>query len=94
MCLVEDTWLIKVQVRNIFKPYTANHNNCRLLCHLILILKVISANSVDPDQTVPLGALHKQTTISDVGFLGVLRVKVKGYSCMPLTPSCKITQLL
>ena len=32
---------------------TANHNNCRLLCHLLVILKVISANSVDPDQTAP-----------------------------------------
>ena len=28
----------------------ANHNNCRLLCHLLVILKVIFANSVDPDQ--------------------------------------------
>ena len=25
--------------------------NCRLLCHLLVILKVIFANSVDPDQT-------------------------------------------
>ena len=34
-------------------PYSANHNNCRLLCHLLVILKVIFANSVDPDQTAP-----------------------------------------
>ena len=27
--------------------------NCHLLCHLLVILKVISANSVDPDQTAP-----------------------------------------
>ena len=38
-----------------FNPYTANFNNCRLLCHLLVILKVISANNVDPDQTAPLG---------------------------------------
>ena len=59
-----------------------------------MILKVIFANSVDPDQTAPLGPHclpvcknrfekfarilskeHKQTTVSDAGFLGVLRVK-------------------
>ena len=62
-------------------------------------LKVIFANSVDPDQTAPLGQFdqgpqcltvcknrlekfarifsrrHKQTTFSDAGFLGILRVK-------------------
>ena len=27
------------------------HNNCCLLCLLLVILKVISANSVDPDQS-------------------------------------------
>ena len=32
-------------------PYNANHNNCHLFCHLLVILKVISANSVDPDQS-------------------------------------------
>ena len=31
----------------------SNHNNCRLLCLLLVILKVISANSVYPDQTAP-----------------------------------------
>ena len=36
-----------------FNPWTANHNNCPL-CHLLKILKVIFANSVDPDQTAPL----------------------------------------
>ena len=61
-----------------------------------MILKVISANSVDPDQTAQsdLGPYclpvcknrfekfarifsrqHKQTTFSDAGFLGILRVK-------------------
>ena len=35
-----------------------------------MILKVIFANSADPDQTAPLG----QMTFSDAGFLGVLRV--------------------
>ena len=65
-----------------------------------MILKVISANSVDPDQTAPeeqpdlgphclpvcknrfekfartFSRRHKQTTFSDAGFLGILRVKV------------------
>ena len=36
---------------------SANHNNCRLLCHLLVILKANFANSVDPDQTAPLGDL-------------------------------------
>ena len=69
-----------------------------------MILKVIFANSVDPDQTAPLGAVwsgstlqgshclalckkrfekfarifsrrHKQTTVSDAGFPGILRLK-------------------
>ena len=35
----------------------ANHNNCHLLCRLLVILKVIFAKSVDPDQTAPLGAV-------------------------------------
>ena len=34
-------------------PLTANHNNCSLLSHLLVTLKVIFANSVDPDQTAP-----------------------------------------
>ena len=29
-------------------PYTANHNNCRLLCHLLVILKVIFAKQCGP----------------------------------------------
>ena len=32
------------------------HINCRLFCHLLVILKVILTNSVDPDQTAPLFA--------------------------------------
>ena len=43
------------KVRN---PLAANHNNCRLLCHLLVILKVIFTNSVDPDQTAPLIRVH------------------------------------
>ena len=35
-------------------PLTANHNCCHLLCHLLVILQVIFANSVDPDQTAPV----------------------------------------
>ena len=66
-----------------------------------MILKVISANSVDPDQIAPWSSLiriHtvclyakiglkslqeysaddiKQTTFSDAGFLGILRVNTK-----------------
>ena len=38
-------------------------NNCRLLCRLLVILKVISANSVDPDQTAPLGAVWSGSTL-------------------------------
>ena len=71
-----------------------------VLCHLLVIFKVIFANSVDPDQTAPeeqsdlgphclpvcknrfekfariFSRRHKQTTFSDAGFLGILRVKV------------------
>ena len=46
-------------------PYTANHNNCRLLSHLLVILKVISANSVAPDQTAPLGLKSLQEYSAD-----------------------------
>ena len=38
-------------------PESASHNNSRLLCRLFVILKVFFANSVDPDQTAPLGAV-------------------------------------
>ena len=38
-------------------------NYCRLLCHLFVILKVIFANSVDPDQTAPLGAVWSGSTL-------------------------------
>ena len=38
-------------------PKSANYYNCRLLCLLPVSLKVIVANSVDPDQTAPLGAV-------------------------------------
>ena len=49
--------LQKNVVGSYFNPESASHNNCRLLCYLLLILKVIFANNVDPDQTAPLGAL-------------------------------------
>ena len=50
-----------------FNPLTANHNKCRLLCHLLVILKVIFANSVDPDQTAPpLGAVWSGSTLGTV----------------------------
>ena len=38
-------------------PQSASHNYCCLLCHLLVILKVISANSVDSDQTAPRSSL-------------------------------------
>ena len=44
-------------VKQDLNPYAANHNSCRLLCHLLVILKVIFANSVNPDQTAPVGAV-------------------------------------
>ena len=44
-----------------FNP--ANHNYCRLLCLLLVTLKVTSANSVDPDQTAPLGAVSSGSTL-------------------------------
>ena len=34
-----------------------NRSDCRLLCLLPVTFKVIVANSVDPDQTAPLGAV-------------------------------------
>ena len=79
-------------------PESASHNYCRLLCRLLVILKVIFANSVDPDQTdqgahcLPVcknrfeksarifSRRHKQTTFSDVVFLGALRVNIVSYS--------------
>ena len=42
---------IKICSKIILNPSTADHNNCRLLCHLLVILNFISPNSVDPDQT-------------------------------------------
>ena len=47
----------------IFNPKDAKHNNCRLLCLLPVTLKVIVANSVDPDETVPLGAVWSGSTL-------------------------------
>ena len=47
-----------------FSYYYVNHNNCRLLCLLPVTLKVIAANSVDPDQTPPpLGAVWSGSTL-------------------------------
>ena len=40
-----------------FNTLDAIHNNCRLLRLLSVTFKVIVANSVDPDQTAPLGAV-------------------------------------
>ena len=75
-----------------------------------MILKVISVNSVDSDQTLiwvhtvclyaKIGLIkfarifsrhHKQTTFSDAGFLGVLRVK--GLKCITLEGFQPIDQI-
>ena len=58
-----DQGLHFLQLIQQLNPKTANRNNCRLLCHLLVILKVISANSVDPDQTAPLGAVWSGSTL-------------------------------
>ena len=44
-------------------PKSASHNNCRLFFLLLVTLKVIVANSVDPDQTAPLGAVWSGSTL-------------------------------
>ena len=72
-----------------------------------MILKIIFANSVDPDQSdksphcLPACKIrfekfarifsrrHKQTTFSDAGFLGILKVNVSRYcwiSCKQCRP--------
>ena len=76
-------------------PLSASHSYCCLLCHLLVVLKVIFANSVDLKEQSDQGPhclpvcknrfekfarifsrWHiKQTTFSDAGFLGALRVK-------------------
>ena len=38
-------------------------NSCCLLCHLLVILKVIFANSMDPDQTAPRSSLIRAHTV-------------------------------
>ena len=45
------------------KTKNASHNYCRLLCHLLVILIVIFAKSVDPDQTASLGAVWSGSTL-------------------------------
>ena len=40
-----------------------SHTNCRLLCHLLVILKVMFVNSMDPDQTAPLGTVLSGSTL-------------------------------
>ena len=42
-------------MKHLFNPLSASHDYCRLLCLLPITLKVISANSVDPDQKSDLG---------------------------------------
>ena len=57
-------WATKVgNSQSSVNPKSASHNNCRLLCLLLVTLKVIIANSVDPDQTAPLGAVWSGSTL-------------------------------
>ena len=45
-------------LKNVSTPLKSTlFHYCRLLCHLLVILKVIFANSVDLDQTAPLEAV-------------------------------------
>ena len=45
---------------------TANHNNCSQLCHLLVILKVIFAISVDPDRS-SLIRVHTVCLYAEIG---------------------------
>ena len=60
-------WLLNYSqwhcIKKVPLTLTANHNSCRLLCHLLIILKVIFANNVDPEQTAPLGAVWSGSTL-------------------------------
>ena len=101
--LIGDSFTNKINYLSTLKAPITTIVICFVFCWLLL--KVIVANSVDPDQTAPLGAVwsgstlfaytciclyaksmvekfarrcsrrHKQTTFSDAGFLGILRVK-------------------
>ena len=99
-------------LRTRINPQTSNHNNCRLRCHLLVIFKVISANSVDSDQEqsdlgqhcLPVcknrfekiarifSRRHKQTTFSDAGFLGILRVKMLDYFLLTFNALSKFVE--
>ena len=46
MLMASYMWIVAL-----FNPYSANHNNCRLHCLLPVTLKVIVANSVDPNRS-------------------------------------------
>ena len=52
-CLICTIYLLYIELALVI----LNHNNCCLLCHLLVILKDIFANSVDLDQTAPLRSL-------------------------------------
>ena len=45
------------EITKAVNPENAKHNNCHLFCLLPVTLKFIVANSVDPNQTAPLGAV-------------------------------------
>ena len=49
--------------QQVFNPLSADHNNCCLFCLQLVILKVIFAISVDPDQTAPREAVWSGSTL-------------------------------
>ena len=72
-----------------FISKSANHNSCRLLCHLLVILKVIFANCGPRSDCSYRGSLTWVHTVclyakiglkmsQDAGFLGVLRATLGG----------------
>ena len=52
-------------------PNVANLDNCRLLCHLLVILKDTFANSMVPDQTAPRSSLIRVHTVCLYAKLGL-----------------------
>ena len=50
--------IVVLSVYRIINPFPANHDNCRLLSLLLMNFgSLCIANSMNPDQTAPLGAV-------------------------------------
>ena len=92
-CKFLDTVTGRPSKMDLFKvnPETANDNSCHLLCHLLVILShfckqcgprsdcsfmPVCKNRFEKFARI-FSRQHKQTTFSNTGFLGVLRVKNK-----------------